>query len=110
MIEHLHTLSSAQEQLQYQRNVPFINVTVELICGWFDDTYVPESEHFMAAFSTPELIALAEFNQFFDDVLNSGGLRQETPRIESLVQTPEWARLMRGAGRTLAVLEHKNDA
>lgn len=31
LIDQLHTLSSAEEQLQYQRNVPFVNVTVELI-------------------------------------------------------------------------------
>lgn len=48
--EHLRLLSSAEEQLQYQQDVPLINVTVELICGWFDDDYLPESKAFSQAF------------------------------------------------------------
>lgn len=103
-------LSSAEEQLQYQRNVPFVNITVELICGWFDDHYGPDSRDFMAAFSTPELIAMARFDQLFNDILNFGGLREETPEIEDLVKTPEWAHLMQEAAQTLEVLERNNDA
>ena len=110
MIEHLHTLSSADEQLQYQRNVPWVNVTVELICGWFDDHYGPESRDFMAAFSTSELIAMARFNQLFDDVLNSASLREEAPEIQDLVKTPEWAHVMKEAAQTLEVLERNNGA
>ena len=89
LIDQLHTLSSAEEQLQYQRNVPFVNVTVELICGWFDDRYGPENRDFVAAFSTPELIAMARFNKIFDDVLNSASLREEAPEIEDLLKRPE---------------------
>ncbi len=64
----------------------------------------------MAAFSTPELIAMAKFNEFFDHILNSGALREETPQIGDLVKTPEWAHLMKEAAQTLEVLERNNDA
>ncbi len=110
IVEHLHTLSSADEQLQYQRNVPFVNVTVELICMWFDDSYHPEDKDFMAAFSAQELIAMARFNQLFDNVLESGALREETPQIEDLIKTPEWKYLMQEAAQTLESFERNNDS
>lgn len=109
IIDELHTLSSSEKQLEYQRNVPSVNVTVELICGWFDDHYVPEDKEFVAAFSTQELIAIARFNQLFDDILDSDVLRGESPQIEDLIKTQEWKHLMQEAGQTLKVLERDND-
>ncbi|HEX9996240.1 MAG TPA: hypothetical protein VGB45_03790 [Abditibacterium sp.] len=104
IIEELHTLSSVEKQLEYQRIVPFVNVTVELVCGWFDDHYHPESKDFVAQFSTQELMALAKFNQLFDDILDSDAMRGESPQIEDLIKTREWKRLTQEAAQTLEFL------
>ncbi len=39
----LHLLGSEEEQLAYERNVPHVDITAELLCMWFDDFY--DAEH-----------------------------------------------------------------
>ena len=34
-IEQLQLLASEAEQLEYERNVPQVDITNELLCGWF---------------------------------------------------------------------------
>ena len=106
-IAHLRLLSSTEEQLQYQRDVPFVNITIELVCGWFDGYYIPEDKAFSSAFSEPELQALADFDQVFDIIAASSLRGEEVPRIESLVQTSEWLRLSQAASVALRVFEHE---
>jgi hypothetical protein len=59
----LHILSSAQEQLEYEENVPGV-VPTELICMWFDDLYHPASG-IMQGFTPEESIALTEFDRYY---------------------------------------------
>src|SRR5215469_5487131 len=61
----LGTLSSEAEQREYQRNVPYVEVGLELQCQWFDDLYHPEDYEFRSIFSAEELGAMAEFNTIF---------------------------------------------
>lgn len=63
----------------------------------------------MAAFSTPELIAMARFNKIFDDVLNSASLREEAPEIEDLLKRPEWSHIIKEAAKALEVFERDNN-
>jgi hypothetical protein len=102
IIEHLRLLSSAEEQLQYQRNVPSVNIIVELVCGWFDEDYMPEDEAFSSAFSMRELQAMSEFNRVFDDIVVSTLRDEEMPQIEDFIKTPEWTGLSQAASLTLS--------
>ena len=106
VIEHLRLLSSVEEQLQYQQEVPLINVVVELICGWFDDDYLPESKAFSQAFSAQELAAMSEFNKAFDCILSTA-LHKEPPRIEDFIKTSEWAHLSQAASVALQAFENE---
>ncbi len=61
MINLLRLLSSGQEQLSYQADVP-----AEPLCMWFDDQYHPDDPFFRSSFTADELEALAEFHRYYD--------------------------------------------
>lgn len=67
IIDALRLLSSPDRQLAYERNMPHVRVTNELLSTWFDDSYLPESKAFQESFSDDERRALAAFNDFFDE-------------------------------------------
>lgn len=46
MINLLRLLSSDQEQLNYQTDIPIAAVPAELVCVWFDDQYHPDDAYF----------------------------------------------------------------
>ena len=66
ILDLLELLSSRDRQLEYERRVPQVSIPTELICMWFDDLYVPESEAFKRCFSEEELAAMAAFNNYYD--------------------------------------------
>ena len=101
--EQLQLLSSIGEQLEYQRNVPHVNITGELICGQFDDNYWPEDKIFRSGFTGQELEAMANFNDEFRSVRKTFP-NSEIPQITDLVQTLEWKNLTRKAHDTLKLL------
>jgi hypothetical protein len=105
--EHLQLLSSKEEQLQYQRNVPHVNIITELVCCWFDDAYWPDDETFCSGFSKEELLAMAEFSGVFEAVLAS--MQSEVADIAVYVETPQWSQLLHAAHNTLIVLQKHND-
>lgn len=101
IIETLQLISSREEQLNYQRNVPIAYVSAELFCLW-DGYYNEDSageEWFRNVFSNEQLEAMKQFNQIFNDVLTS--LPEELPSIEELILTPQWGKLSTAA--TLAL-------
>jgi hypothetical protein len=102
VIEDLHLLASTKEQLEFQRRVPFVNISNELTCGWFDDSYHPADETFCGAFSEAELKTLAKFNEVFDHVRSSFE-EPHMPEIQALIQTPQWKRAVKAAAKTLKV-------
>ncbi len=67
IIDVLDLLTSPDRQLAYERNVPHVCVTNELLSMWFDDTYLPGSERFRQSFSKEELVSMEAFNKFFDE-------------------------------------------
>ena len=104
----LELLSSTQEQLEYQRDVPHVNITVELVCMWFDDSYHPKNKFFISAFSEKELQAMSEFSEIFERVL--APMRGDyLPQITELVQMPQWINLVQAAQKTLDIFEHQDD-
>ena len=91
IIELLQLLASEEEQLAYERNVPHVNITVELRCMWFDDQYHPDDAVFVSCFTTDELSALAEFHRFYDE-------RKSDVSLPQMKQLPGsyWERSMLG--------------
>lgn len=96
----LDLLADANKQLQYQRDVPHVEVSIELPSLWFDDTYHPESSGFQEAFSRPELQALARFSDTFDHALEALG--RPVPPIDEIQSHPSWKRM---AAMATAVLD-----
>lgn len=59
VIETIKLLSLPSKQLEYEKNVPIVNVPAELICGFCDDLYHPKSVQFLSEFTEDELKGLA---------------------------------------------------
>jgi hypothetical protein len=105
IIEVLKLLSSPERQLAYERNIPRIRVTDELLCVWFDDTYLPESKRFRECFSTAELDAMAAFNAFFNERINS---LPTDNRVSYWLDDENWRQIMQHATHLLAVITPDN--
>jgi hypothetical protein len=100
--KHLKLLADLEAQHEYQRNVPIANVPAELLCGWFDDSYHPETAAFQAAFAPQELDVLAEFNDLF--AAAEVELPDRLPTLSALQAHPAWGRVVSGAAKALAGL------
>lgn len=98
VIDALKLISSKEEQLSYQKEVPQINVSEELFNHW-EDTYIPDSPVNERAFTKEELIALKEFNLTFDRVCD--GTPRNLPLIDEFMKTKEWKELTESAALAL---------
>lgn len=98
VVEELEMLASEEQQLAYEANVPDVDITAELISGWFDDTYHPDAPEFCACFTAEELKALKRFSKFYDE------RREHLPRSKGTVRTwlgnPLWRQVMDEAAQT----------
>ena len=99
MIEQLQMLASEAEQLEYERNVPHVDITNELVCGWFGDSYHPDNDNFRACFTDDELVALQEFDALLDKRQTS--LPKNPGTVTAWLKTPEWREVMNAALQTL---------
>ncbi len=104
VIENLETLASPELQLKFQADVPFVNISVELACNWFDGSYLPEYEEFIAAFSAAEVKAMADFNAIFNGVTATFD-QADYPEIHELLHDLEWLRVVEAAGIAIKVFE-----
>ena len=95
----LELLASEREQLAYEKNVPNVDITAELLCGWFDDTYHPNDGGFSSCFDRHELEVLARFNQFYDE--RTPLLPESKGTIQTWLETPVWREVMHEAQCTL---------
>jgi hypothetical protein len=103
IIAVLQLLSSPEMQLEYEQRVPGISIPSELLCQWFDDSYLPESPAFRQCFSSHELEALAHFNNYFAD--HEKVLPDPHRGIGNWLEDNTWKEIMREARQTLAVFE-----
>lgn len=94
--------ASAEEQLDYQRNVPIANVSAELFCQWCDDYYNEDNPIMIKEFSQMELEAYKEFNKVLCDI--SDQIAEMTPPIEEFINTIEWNVVNQAAVSTLKKL------
>ena len=98
MREILSLLASEEAQLDYEKNVPYVNITAELVCMWFDDLYHPDESWFRAEFTEDELTALAEFNRFYDD--REKQLPESRGTVRTWLANPIWREIMSKAHET----------
>jgi hypothetical protein len=99
IIELLRLLGSDELQLDYEKNVPHVDITTELVCMWFDDQYHPNSSHFTSCFKKNELAALAEFHQFYDE--RHKQLPESQGTVRAWLANPVWREIMLKAQKTL---------
>jgi hypothetical protein len=99
IIELLQLLASEDQQLAYERNVSYVDVTAELLCMWFDDQYHPDNAFFASCFTSDELAALAEFHRFFEE--HEHRLPPSQGMVRTWLDSPDWREIMLKAQRTL---------
>ncbi|MCJ8166594.1 hypothetical protein MKJ04_17245 [Pontibacter sp. E15-1] len=95
VLEVIELWSSKEEQLEYQKNVPFVDVSSELFGHW-ETIYNPDDKLFRMAFNESELKMLADFQ----DVLDRETTRvtpYHVPNIEHFVYTLEWREINNAA-------------
>ena len=79
--------------------MPHVDITVELLCQWFDDQYIPDDPFFVSCFTAAELDALAEFHRFYDE--RSDHLPESQGTVRTWLANPVWREVMKMAGETL---------
>jgi len=89
IIDEIELLSSPSKQLEYEKNVPIANVPAELICGFCDDLYVPESEQILSEFSPEELNGLAHLYRLLVDAS-----KIDIGSVSELLKLSEWRRVV----------------
>lgn len=97
IISTLQFIASAGDQLDYQRQVPAVNVATELVNQWFDDFYHPGDAGFDSNFSSGELVTLAEFNAFYDVRVS-----QLPGDVSEMLESPVWLQVMAAANKVLS--------
>ncbi len=98
VVEHLELLSSIEEQLKYQRDVPIANVPAELVCYWFDDLDMPNSLQSCGdEFTEDELNTLRSFHEAFDKV----HIVKQDIHLNDLISSDDWKAFVFLAGTTL---------
>jgi hypothetical protein len=100
--ELLQLLASADQQLAYESNVPHVDITVELVCMWFDDLYDQNHAATDPTFAEVDRTALAEFHQFYDE--RHRRLPKSRGTIRTWLASPLWREIMRKAHETLSQL------
>ena len=105
IVDVLRLLSSADEQLAYERRVPQISVTDELLSIWFDDKYLPDDRTFRGCFSDSELQAMAAFNDYFDE--RADRLPDPSNGVAEWLKDENWRQVMHGATELLAILRER---
>jgi hypothetical protein len=99
----LRLLSSPSQQVAYERRVPHVSVTVELLSLWFDDIYLPNSQAFRSCFSAEELSALAAFNQFYEK--QSQLLLEPKNGVSDWLKEKNWQEIMQRASNLVEAFE-----
>lgn len=101
IIESLELAASIEDQGEYQRRVPFVDVPVEVIHKWEDFVGQDWRRYYAAGdvFTPSEIDAIAEFDAVWNDVAE----RIPDLPLEALAGTADWKRLMEAANNSLQV-------
>ncbi len=106
IVELLQLLASEDEQLAYEKNVPHVDITAELVCMWFNDQYHPDSAGFISCFKPDELAALAEFHRFYGE--RDKRLPESNGTVRTWLASPVWREIMLKAQKTLEKMQQDN--
>ena len=108
LLRVLRLLTSREEQLRYQRAVPFVPVTVELFCQWAACyEHKRDKPWFLQVHPDAELAALDSFQCVVTTV--RAELPDRLPPIEDFITMPQWERLASGAAAALTVIESSHE-
>jgi hypothetical protein len=99
IIELLQLFASEEQQLAYERDVPHVDITAELVCMWFDDQYTPQQRDFEGCFTPAELAALEEFHRFYNERV--ARLPESQGTVRTWLASPVWREVMEQARRAL---------
>jgi hypothetical protein len=99
-IDLLQLYASPELQRQYQADVPFVPVPVELLCMWFDDFW-HVTEELRQSFSELEFEALESFHRVF--AARGPLLGDPLPDLDTMLTLPLWAEIVACARDTLDV-------
>ena len=100
IVELLRLLGSEEEQLAYERNVPHVDITVELVSMWFDDFCHGHAPKADGIFTTEEHAALTHFHEFYDARVDR--LPESRGTVRTWLEAPVWREVMQEARMTLA--------
>jgi len=100
----LQLIAREDEQKKYQEDVPFVSVPNEMCCQWFDDFYLPDFDDFSVEFTNEELKSFKEFNQVFEEHVDSlpetldelkehSGWSKVSALAKNIVQSHGWQNL-----------------
>lgn len=103
--DELELLGDADLQRQYAIDVPDVDVPTELVHGWVEQCYVPQSLAFRQAFRIAELELLAEFHRTF--VNSRAEIGEPLPELEAFLAHPSWVRVMENADHVLRKLRKR---
>ncbi len=107
VLENIELLASPSGQLKYERYVPIADVPSELVCGFVDDLYHPNSEMFLNAFTEQELKSLAELYGMICIASNTFN-KIDVHAVSEIQKVAEWRPFMSFA-KDLAVELKKDD-
>jgi hypothetical protein len=99
IIDLLQLFASEEQQLAYERDVPHVDITAELVGMWFDDQYHPNQRHFESCFSPAELAALEEFDKFYG--MRVDRLPESKRTVRTWLNSPVWREVMEQVRWTL---------
>lgn len=99
-IQTIQLIADTEAQERYEIDVPIADVPSELVCQWFDDIYKAEWEPYREAFTSKELEVLAEFNAFYDSLVDR---LPET--LEEMHRCYAWRQIVGKAEWVLAMLK-----
>ena len=98
--ELLQLLASEERQLEYERNVPHVDVTAELICMWFNDfIYDPREVESDSTFTDAERLSLLQFHKLYDARVKQ--LPDSQGTVRTWLANPTWREVMLGAQTAL---------
>ena len=100
VLECLELIASAEEQLEYQKNVPIADVPAELFYGWESDYQTCKNQDwFNGAFSVREIEILEEFDAILEEIATT--LPSPIPPLDDFMKMTEWLALSNAAGKAI---------
>jgi hypothetical protein len=100
VIEYLDLAASFEQQRQYERDVPFVNVPYEVINSW-EDNFPKDPRidaNLLAVYSPSEVKAIRHFHAVW--VAAADALPNDYPTLAEVRELPEWEQLRRAAAST----------